>query len=392
MEITLLGQGLESNSKNSVGHQLIKSFADKDFHSFFGMSAFASQAGIRGLALHINTAKKQIKNITIVVGIDQKGTSMEALEELLSLKIHSFIFYQPAISIFHPKIYLFEGENKSELIIGSSNPTSQGLFTNVETSLLISIDQSIASERKILEQLKDYFKSIFDLSDPNLQRISRSLISKLVKANIVPTEQERKASQDKSTQGQREEISEIISKFFPRRETAKIPSEFRGTRKKALTPEATKSSKTVPSVQGKLVWTRKKLPASSVQIGSSGTNPTGGLRLVQADFIINGRKIDQTSYFRNTLFGKFVWKQIRSDPYVESVIVPFEITIKGVFFGIFNLEIRHKPSGEAGQHNYTTSISWGELSEAIRKSNLTGSRLDMYAPNQKGNPFQIIIS
>ena len=35
-----------------------------------------------------------------------------------------------SISIFHPKIYLFEGTDKSELIIGSSNLTSQGLFTN----------------------------------------------------------------------------------------------------------------------------------------------------------------------------------------------------------------------------------------------------------------------
>ena len=392
MKIILLGQGFESDSKNSVGHQLIKSFANKDFHSFFGISAFASQTGIRGLALHINAAKKHIKNIALIVGIDQRGTSMEALEELLSLKIRSFIFYQPAISIFHPKIYLFEGKNKSELIIGSSNLTSQGLFTNVETSLLISIDNSIVSERKILDQLKEYFKSIFDLSDPNLQKISRSLILKLVKANIVPTEQERKASQDKSTQGQREEIGEIISKFFPRRETAKIPSEFRGIRKKALPSEANESSQTGPSVHGKLVWTRKKLPASSVQIGSSGTNPTGGLRLVQADFITNGRKIDQTSYFRKTLFGKFLWKQIRSDPYVESVVVPFEITIKGVFWGTFNLEIRHKPSGEAGQHNYTTSISWGELGETIRKINLTSSQLDMYAPKRKGNSFHIIIS
>jgi hypothetical protein len=61
MEITLLGQGFESDSKNSVGHQLIKSFANKDFHSFFGITAFASQAGIRGLTLHIKAAEAKVK-------------------------------------------------------------------------------------------------------------------------------------------------------------------------------------------------------------------------------------------------------------------------------------------------------------------------------------------
>ncbi|WP_276976824.1 hypothetical protein, partial [Flavobacterium filum] len=81
MNITLLGQGFEATSKNSVGNILIKFFADKDFHTFTGMSAFASQAGIRGLSKHIKAAKKHLNIITIVIGVDQKGTSKEALEE-----------------------------------------------------------------------------------------------------------------------------------------------------------------------------------------------------------------------------------------------------------------------------------------------------------------------
>jgi len=44
MNITLLGQGFEPISDNSVGKTLIKFLADIKFHSFTGISAFASQA------------------------------------------------------------------------------------------------------------------------------------------------------------------------------------------------------------------------------------------------------------------------------------------------------------------------------------------------------------
>lgn len=392
MNITLLGQGFEATSHNSVGNTLIKFFADKDFHTFTGISAFASQAGIRGLSKHIKTAKKHLNIITIVTGVDQKGTSMEALEELLALGIDAYVYYQPSITIFHPKIYLFEGDDKSELIIGSSNLTSQGLFTNVETSLLVSIVNSVEADRKIIEQLKDYFKGIFDFTDPNLKKINKKIIADLVKAKVVPTEAERKAAYDKAENAERKETEIIISKIFPKRAIAKIPNEFRGTRKPTTKTSAfTAAFSGSASAKGRLVWTRKKLPSSSVQGGVSGTNPTGGLRLVQDDFISGASKIDQTSYFKN-LFSKYAWKQVRTTPYVEAAKVPFDVTIKGIYYGKFDLEVRHKPSGEAGQHNYTTSISWGTVGNIISKAKLTGSRLDLYAPKGKGKPFQIVIS
>lgn len=145
--------------------------------------------------------------------------------------------------------------------------------------------------------------------------------------------------------------------------------------------------------QSKLVWTRKRLPASSVQqSGQASTNPTGGLRLVQDNFIVNGETINQTTYFRNQVFHNYEWRRIRDMPIVEVATIPFDITIKGRHLGEHNLEVRHKPSGEAGQGNYTTSISWGELGETIREENLTNSRLDIYSPEESNRTFKIIIS
>lgn len=265
MNITILGQGFEPTSEHSVGNQLIKFFVDDEFHTFTAISAFTSQSGIRGISKHIKSAKKHLKTINIITGIDQNGTSKEALVELLALEINAFVFYQPSITIFHPKIYLFEGDTKTEFILGSSNLTSQGLFTNVEASLLVSIDNNSEVDRNIVEQLKIYFKGIFDFSDPNLKKLSPEIIADLVRARIVPTEAERKAAQDKIEKIEKTETQNIIARIFPKRAIAKIPTEFRGIRKPTTKSTSVKAATKVAlasksiSDRVELLWESGKL-------------------------------------------------------------------------------------------------------------------------------------
>jgi hypothetical protein len=143
--------------------------------------------------------------------------------------------------------------------------------------------------------------------------------------------------------------------------------------------------------RGPLKWIKPDLPASDVQRQPG--NPTGGLRLTQARFTVEARKIDQTSYFRNTLFGEFPWTEKRRTPFVESTRVRFDITILGQPYGIHQLGISHKPSGVAGQSNYTTILHWGVLSGQIRDLNLVGRTFYLYAPAEgKNEPFFIEIA
>ncbi|MCX6251475.1 MAG: phospholipase D family protein [Bacteroidetes bacterium] len=395
MAISLLGQGYEVKSEFSVGNMLIKFLADKDFNTFTGIFAFASQSGVKGLAKYLEASMKHLTGgIHLIVGVDQKGTSKEALDTLLKIGAKTFIYYQPSLPIFHPKIYLFEGRLKSELIIGSSNLTSQGLFSNVETSLLISTEHTNEGGIGIINELKEYFKGLFDFTDPNLKALTRELIDDLVETHIVPLEEERRVLQDKSDKEDRKATKKIILKMFPERGVPKIPFEFlqRSIVKRPPQPKMAITSYVNQTIsKGNLVWVRRNLPSSSVQVGGDGTNPTGGLRLVQDNFTVKGIKIDQTVYFRNVLFGRYTWKPVKSTPFVETTKIPFEIIIKGAYIGLFDLEVRHKPSGEAGQGNYTTSISWGDISEVIRETNLTGSRLELYEPKRKGKPFLIFI-
>lgn len=390
MKISFLGQGYEVKSKNSVGNKLIECFSDQSFHSFYGLSAFASKSGIKGLAKHLLASKRHLDKIVIVVGIDQKGTSKEALEELYKLDIEAFVFYQPSSPIYHPKLYLFEGVDTSVLIVGSSNLTTPGLFLNIESSLQFRLDNQNENDRDIVDQIKKYFKGIFEQDDPNIKKINTKLIERLVKAKLIPLESERKGS-NSNFQDDAESGAENLSNLFPKRDIPKVPLEFRGQNKKSKTKnkkEDVNSEK--EALGGNVVWTRLKLPSSSVQGSAPGTNSTGGLRLVQAGFIVDDKKINQTNYFRQ-LFDGYAWRTIRTSPFVEGAEIPFEITIKGKNIGRHVLMVRHKPSGEAGQNNYTTSISWGPIGDIISKGNLGGLRLDIIAPVKKGKPYRIVI-
>lgn len=392
MNVQFLGQGYEENSPNAVGTHLIRLLADENFQKLTILTAFASPSGVLGLLPRIDNAKAHLKEITIITGVDQKGTSDRALESLIELDVNAFVFYQPSNPIFHPKMYFFEGGKISTLIIGSSNLTVSGLFTNIEASLLVELENIVDGE--VISQVKDYFHALFDETDPNLKRLDQTLINNLVKAKVVPTEKERRQLYNKVRRNVSEKAKKLLLSIFPRRKTPTTPKEFRTTSKpKTKTRLKKPNQKNIapleanPMVLGEIAWVRKNLPASSVQ-ASPGGNPTGGLRLVQADFQVDGKTIDQTSYFRNEVFGNLQWTASGNS---EVSTTSFNVLINGNSIGVHELQVRHKPSGEAGQGNYTTLISWGEIGEIIKSANLTGTSLTLHYPINKYEPYVIKI-
>ena len=125
--------------------------------------------------------------------------------------------------------------------------------------------------------------------------------------------------------------------------------------------------------------------------GRAGTHTTSALRLVQAGWEVDGEIIDQTTYFRR-LFNGFEWTVVHEKPFRETTSVLFNVKILGEDKGQHRLTIRHNPSGEAGQGNNTTTISWGELATEIRRTDLRGTNFYLYAPpGGKNEPFFIEI-
>ena len=390
MTITILAQGIEATSENSVGNYLMKFLADKKFHSFNGVTAFTSLAGINGLQKHLENAK-HLKKVTIITGVDQNGTSKEALQALLGLNVNSYVFFVPPPSpIFHPKIYLFEGVDNSELIIGSSNLTARGLFTNIEASILIGIDNHEITDIKIVEGLKQHFSGIFNFTDPNLKLLTTELIDDLVNAKIVPTEAERKELQDKGEKTDKAETQNILSKIFPKRAESKIPKDFRAARK-AETKTTQKAATTTKATT--LLWESGPLTERDLNIPKgSNTNPTGSMLFKKGRM----EDIDQRHYFRDEVFSfiNWVYDTRVGSTHLEKAAALFRIVVLGKDYGTFALTLTHNPRTDTRsyeQKNSMTSISWGDAKSIIASDELIGKSAKLYGSPANNGEYTLLI-
>lgn len=188
MRATFLGHGLYSdNNKNNVGKQLAKSFESKYFDNFIGFVAFAAVSGVDTILSKILKAKHQYKTLRFYIGVDNKGTSKEALELLLKEDIETYIYHKKEKYItYHPKLFLFEGEKLSRVIIGSSNLTNSGFKTNIEASIQLDFRNDTDKQGlKLVNEIKEYYKDLIDLSDKNLTKLDRALIDELESENLL---------------------------------------------------------------------------------------------------------------------------------------------------------------------------------------------------------------
>ena len=229
MDTKIIGQGYNIDADTSVAKELIEQFNSKRYDSFTCLVAFASYGGISALTPYILSEKKRGAKIRIILGIDQKGTSKEALEEVLSWGVESKIYHTQSVNIFHPKIYLFENTDIFTLIVGSNNLTTMGLVKNIECSLLI---KDAKGEHSVHNDFYAYWKSIIDGVDTNLKPITQELIDELFADKLIPTELERIERYDngrdteKKTKNKfnRTEIQKYPDGFVPRRRFVRTKS------------------------------------------------------------------------------------------------------------------------------------------------------------------------
>jgi hypothetical protein len=107
------------------------------------VTALVAWARIAGVALFLDALGTDINKVRIVVGMAGAGTSVEALSYLRAHCAEVHLFHKHHRQTFHPKIYCFDGSGDppttSHLIVGSSNLTGGGLFSNYEASLVSTL-------------------------------------------------------------------------------------------------------------------------------------------------------------------------------------------------------------------------------------------------------------
>lgn len=365
-------------------------------HPFYNnvwlISAFANTQAVQRITPDILGAKARGANIHIVVGFDVKSTSAEALKAINSLGVNAVLVHNARGGhTFHPKVYLFEATSeKADVFVGSNNLTDGGLFTNYEASTRTTFELPAEADEYALffSSLEAYLKP----TGPTVQVLTPELIDILVARGEVPSEDEIRKIQ--STTLKPKKNTDIPESPFGVEKIKRPPK----LNKSIKRPAAAKTNRVIAHVQdsssanlGKLLWQKTKLPASDVQKQSG--NVIGGLRLTQAGWKVSGNLIDQTTYFRNHIFGHLIWSTWKTKPYSEKAEANFEVHFLGKSYGIHQLTISHKPSGEAKQHNYTTILHWGDLAETVRQLDLVGKTFNLYSsPNSQAEPFVIIIA
>jgi len=140
----------------------------------------------------------------VYIGLRNGITSFQAVEHLLSAGAIVFGCDTKRSVLFHPKVYLLDGEHAGWLAVGSSNLTREGLFRNYESSTLVKLDLTIPVDADYLTSCDAWFASLpqaiedcsqLHLADlPDLVDDGR-LIDESVRPEIerIPTPKRRRA-------------------------------------------------------------------------------------------------------------------------------------------------------------------------------------------------------
>lgn len=370
---------------------------DAGFREITFVSAFVSLRTVLRLREDLLALESRGCAIRFIVGIDLGGTSQEVLQELLRWNTETFVFHNAIRwATFHPKVYLFRSDSSATLILGSNNLTEGGFYTNYEAAS--RLDFSFPGDQ---DEYRNHINALDLFLNPEggtVHRLTADLIQTLTERGELPSEEEAKRTR-KEQKEQRERRNNIPTNPFSPEITARPPllsGHLRSEEPRAVREEQVENEELPAAAkpEGVLVW-RKTLTASDVLQVSERANPVGGVRLTQARFEYPpGHRINQTTYFRR-LFDGYGWEQERGGHRrgdQEHTFVPIHIIIRGVDYGIRNFEISHKPSGEAGQGNYTTILRWGHtFSPTIRELGLGGSVFSLYETEENSTSFLIDI-
>lgn len=147
--------------------------------------AYAKSGPILRLEPEFQQWKKEGKQICAIFGVDQQGTSLEALTLALNLFDNLYVTREKMIT-FHPKVYIFEGKSDARIIVGSNNLTVGGTETNFETSVLL--DLLLPDDNALFNQVDTFWEELLPNSCAATAILDDAYLSDLVSDEIVISE------------------------------------------------------------------------------------------------------------------------------------------------------------------------------------------------------------
>jgi HKD family nuclease len=161
-------------------NELRSCLGNADYTVFRFAVAFAKAGPFFRLDNEIQAWKARGGTIEAIFGIDHLGTSYQVLQYALQTFSRVYIthvdFTQSSRITFHPKMYLFYGQNHAVCYVGSHNMTTGGTETNFEAGVKIEMD--LSKDQNTFDEALSLWESI--LPDPNNEISTLELDDKLL--------------------------------------------------------------------------------------------------------------------------------------------------------------------------------------------------------------------
>lgn len=186
----------------NIGDKLIELLESGDFNTFDFIVAFAKNSGVLHLKQVLDDFRSNHGVINAYVGVDLNGTSYEALTNLFNSADTLHVVHLEGRQTFHPKLYRLKGNDRIVCIIGSNNLTGGGLWTNIESSILIEGDKQNIDVSNLDKAFTDYIRQLNSLGASCLSINDQEQIDDLLNRNYVSRELDivlRRKNDDTST-------------------------------------------------------------------------------------------------------------------------------------------------------------------------------------------------
>ncbi|HEY9709340.1 MAG TPA: phospholipase D family protein [Oculatellaceae cyanobacterium] len=176
-------------------HELNDCLKSVDYSRFIFAVGFAKIGPLIRLNENIESWTANKKSIEAIFGIDQQGTSKQALEYALIKFDRTFVTHVSSSrrSTFHPKLYIFYGSTSAVAYYGSHNLTVGGTETNFEGGVKIRFDLSANDDKLLFDQLLMSWTSLLPENCSATVELTPDTLTEYIQADLLLDEQQKPA-------------------------------------------------------------------------------------------------------------------------------------------------------------------------------------------------------
>jgi HKD family nuclease len=353
--------------------------------------AFITESGVEFIDAEL---KANSEKLTVFAGIRNEISSFQGLSKLFEYGGTLYAVDTGARGIiFHPKLYVVRGKATARMVIGSSNLTHGGLNNNIEASIMLHFDLASPTDRLLVETIEAQFADLpTEYPENILKVVTVAQLEDWQKSGRLVDEMAVLAPRPNSSVGGSSGIGDTVPRI--KLKVAALRRALKKAKvaaKKPAEPAKVSALKSIATlgVDLELVWESKPLTRRDLTIPTgNNTNKTGSVNLDKG-LMTDG---DHRHYFREVVFSDLVWLATNSTGKVQEAHARFQLVLKGVSHGEYDLRIGHSTdinSKSYMQNNAMTRLSWGATQSLIARPDLIGRTLALF--RDKADPTRFVL-